>query len=211
MSVSFAARHIGPSHSELSDMAAACGYDHAQALVDAAIPSKVRAARDLDVAPGISEYAALAELGSMSERNKVFRSFIGMGYYNTITPPVIRRLILENPGWYTPYTPYQAEIAQGRMEALFLFQTLVVDLTGLPIAGASLLDEATAAAEALQACLASHRGKRQAIFVDHQAHPQTIAVVRTRMAAPARRSHLRRRRHLHPRPDLRRRPPELSE
>src|SRR6202007_846843 len=130
-----------------------------------------------------AEHELLLELKAIASKNKIRRSYIGMGYYDTITPPVIQRNILENPGWYTQYTPYQAEIAQGRLEALLNFQTMVSDLTGLPLAGASLLDEATAAAEAMAMCYAiggGHEGARQRFFVDEGGHPPTIAGVQTR-------------------------------
>src|SRR5206468_9060970 len=130
--------------------------------------------------PPRGEFETLAELCEIAKKNRVARSMIGMGYYGTITPPVIQRNILENPGWYTQYTPYQAEIAQGRLEALLNFQTMVSDLTALPLANASLLDEATAAAEAMAMCRAIADQKKQAFFVSTDCHPQTIAVVKTR-------------------------------
>src|SRR5581483_9286134 len=123
---------------------------------------------------------ALATLRALHDRNQVFRSFIGMGYYDCVTPPVIQRNILENPGWYTQYTPYQAEIAQGRLEALLNFQTMVADLTGLPLANASLLDEGTAAAEAMAMCHAISDHKRKTFVIAQDCHPQTLAVVQTR-------------------------------
>ena len=127
-----------------------------------------------------SEYGAIAELKEIASKNQVFRSFIGMGYHNCITPPVIQRNILENPGWYTAYTPYQAEIAQGRLEALLNFQTMIIDLTGLEIANASLLDEGTAAAEAMAMSYGVCKNKAKAFFVSKDCHPQTIEVVQTR-------------------------------
>src|SRR5688500_4300016 len=160
------------------------GYGSLDELVDATIPRSIRLERPLALGPERSEYELLRELRTMMSRNRVFRSCLGMGYHDCITPPVIQRNILENPGWYTQYTPYQAEIAQGRLEALLNFQTAVVDLTGLPVANASLLDEGTAAAEAM--ALAYHaRGseERNAFFMSTDCHPQTIDVVRTRAEA----------------------------
>src|SRR5690606_15158357 len=136
----------------------------------------------LDLPPALTEQALLAKARALSERNRVFRSYIGMGYHGTVTPPVIQRNILENPGWYTQYTPYQAEIAQGRLEMLLNYQTVVSDLTGLPIANASLLDEGTAAAEAMTMFAGMQRGARSRFFVDARCHPQTIAVVEMRAA-----------------------------
>src|SRR5207248_2316554 len=146
---SFACRHIGPNESEVAAMLSEVGFESLGALIDAAVPKNIRLGRELDLPEPESETEALAELRAIAEKNKVVRSFIGAGYSDCITPPVIQRNIVENPGWYTAYTPYQAEIAQGRLEALLNFQTMVSDLTALPIANASLLDEATAAAEAM--------------------------------------------------------------
>ena len=160
------------------------GYRSLDELIDATVPASIRLNRSLQLGPERSEYELLSELRKLAQKNKVFRSFIGMGYHDTIVPPVIQRNILENPGWYTQYTPYQAEIAQGRLEALLNFQTVVVDLTGLPIANASLLDEGTAAAEAM--ALAYHVSgseARNTFFVSRECHPQTVDVVRTRAAA----------------------------
>src|SRR5471032_1005716 len=145
----FPRRHLGPDAKEISEMLEAVGFSSLDALIDAAVPESLRVRRPLNIPAAAGEAAALAELKAMASKNQVFRSFIGQGYYGTVTPPVIQRNILENPGWYTAYTPYQAEIAQGRLEALLNFQTLVADLTGLDLANASLLDEATAAAEAM--------------------------------------------------------------
>jgi glycine dehydrogenase len=180
---SFVFRHIGPQPSEIHDMLRYLGYESLDQLVDNAVPKSIRAKRPLELKTGISEFDALAELRETAQENQVFRSYLGMGYHNAITPPVIQRNILENPGWYTQYTPYQAEIAQGRLEALLNFQTMVMDLTGLPIANASLLDEATAAAEAMTMSLAARKRKREhvmAYFVSEACHPQVIEVVRTR-------------------------------
>ncbi|HEY2124419.1 MAG TPA: aminomethyl-transferring glycine dehydrogenase [Chthoniobacterales bacterium] len=176
---SFARRHIGPNEEETSAMLKAIGFAELDALIDATVPPGIRLKRPLDLPEGESETDALTELRAISKKNHVARSFIGAGYSDSITPPVIQRNILENPGWYTAYTPYQAEIAQGRLEALLNFQTMVTDLTALDIANASLLDEATAAAEAMTLChaVASERNK---FFVADNCHPQTIEVVQTR-------------------------------
>ena len=160
------------------------GYASLDELVAATIPESIRLGRPLDLGPPRTERDVLDELREVAARNQLFRSFIGMGYHGTVTPPVIQRNILENPAWYTAYTPYQAEIAQGRLEALLNFQTMTVDLTGLPIANASLLDEATAAAEAMAMSYgAKGSEERNTFWVSEQCHPQTIAVVRTRAAA----------------------------
>ncbi|MGD1020768.1 MAG: aminomethyl-transferring glycine dehydrogenase [Verrucomicrobiia bacterium] len=177
----FADRHIGSSPEEVHEMLRVLGFPALDAMIDAAIPPQIRLAKPLSLPPAGSEYEVLAELKAIVSKNKLCRSFIGMGYYDCITPPVIQRNVLENPGWYTPYTPYQAEISQGRLEALLNFQTMVSDLTGLEIANASLLDEATAAAEAMTMChgLQGSEG-RNTFFVSETCHPQTIAVVQTR-------------------------------
>src|SRR5437762_6101721 len=149
------------------------GFENLDALIDAAIPKNIRLDRRLDLPEAKSESEALAELRAIAKKNKVARSFIGAGYSDCITPPVIQRNILENPGWYTAYTPYQAEIAQGRLEALVNFQTMVTDLTALDIANASLLDEATAAAEAMAVCHHASRDRaRNKFFVANNCHPQ---------------------------------------
>ena len=160
-------------------MLAFLGYDSLESLADAAVPASIRAERPLDLPEARSEFEALGDLHAILRKNRVFRSLIGLGYQDTITPPVILRNILENPGWYTAYTPYQAEIAQGRLEALLNYQTMVTDLTGLDVANASLLDEGTAAAEAMNLCLGGAKGGRK-FFVAETCHPQTIEVVRTR-------------------------------
>ena len=180
----FARRHIGLQPDDIAAMLKPLGYASVESLVDDVIPARIRLGRALDLPAPKGEREALEALGAIMGQNKVFRSFIGQGYYDTITPPVIQRNILENPGWYTAYTPYQAEIAQGRMEALLNFQTMVADLTGLDIANASLLDEATAAAEAMT-LLHSVRVNSAAasFFVSSACHPQTIDVVRTRAAS----------------------------
>ncbi|MBU0641141.1 MAG: aminomethyl-transferring glycine dehydrogenase [Planctomycetes bacterium] len=176
----FVHRHIGPREDDIERMLAAIGCDSLDALVDATAPATIRLSAPLRLGPPRGEHESLAELRAIAERNEVYRSLIGMGYYDCIVPPIILRNILENPGWYTQYTPYQAEIAQGRMEALLNFQTMVADLTGLPLANASLLDESTAAAEAMTMCRRIQKGKKNAFFVANDCHPQTIAVVETR-------------------------------
>src|SRR5262249_24851013 len=175
----FAARHIGPSDGELAKMLSAIGYGSLAELAAAAVPEAIRADRPLDLPPAASEEEALAELRVLVRQNRVLISMIGFGYYGTVTPPVILRNLLENPAWYTAYTPYQPEISQGRLEALLNFQTMVADLTGLPIANASLLDEPTAAAEAMTLCRRISKSSG-AFVVDADCLPQTIAVVRTR-------------------------------
>src|SRR5688572_33253729 len=180
----FAYRHIGPRATDVEAMLGTLGYDTLDALAEAVVPEDIRLRRPLALPPGRSEREVLQALRAMAAQNQVFRSYIGMGYHGTFTPPVILRNVLENPGWYTAYTPYQAEIAQGRLEALLAFQTVVADLTGLGIAAASLLDEATAAAEAMQMTVAvSGRPGPHTFLVDERCHPQTIAVVRTRADA----------------------------
>ncbi|HYH82353.1 MAG TPA: aminomethyl-transferring glycine dehydrogenase, partial [Longimicrobium sp.] len=180
----FVRRHIGPNGAEVAEMLETLGLGSLDELIDATVPAAIRLRRPLLLGPERSEYELLSELRKLAGKNKVFRSFIGMGYHDTIVPPVIQRNVLENPGWYTQYTPYQAEIAQGRLEALLNFQTAVVDLTGLPIANASLLDEGTAAAEAMAlAYLVAGSDARGTFLVSRDCHPQTIDVVRTRAAA----------------------------
>src|SRR5689334_16061172 len=178
----FAHRHIGPNPAEASKMLKLLGFDSLDALAGAAVPEKIRLPHPLQLPGALSEQEALGELKKVAAQNQVFRSFIGMGYYDCITPPVIQRSVLENPGWYTQYTPYQAEISQGRLEALLNFQTLASELTALDIANASMLDEATAAAEAMTM---SHRLKdgRNVFFISEACHPQTIEVVRNRAHA----------------------------
>ena len=178
---SFARRHIGPQQEEIAAMLEVLDYKSLDDLVEAAVPPAIRLRRALELPAAKGELEALEELRKVMSNNKVMRSFIGQGYYESVTPPVIQRNIFENPGWYTAYTPYQAEIAQGRLEALLNFQTMVADLTGLDIANASLLDEATAAAEAmtmLHAVRVNPAANR--FFVSNACHPQTLDVVRTR-------------------------------
>jgi len=176
---SFARRHIGPNEEEVRAMLRDVGFDSVGALIDATVPSDIRLGRELNLLEAKSEGEALGELRAIAQKNKIARSFIGAGYYDCITPPVIQRNILENPGWYTAYTPYQAEIAQGRLEALLNFQQMITDLTALDIANASMLDEATAGAEAMALCHAVVPN-RKTFFVADNCHPQTIAVVQTR-------------------------------
>jgi glycine dehydrogenase len=180
---SFADRHIGPRHAETQAMLDLLGYKSLDALIDATVPEKIRMAKPLAIHAGRSEFEALRALRQIASRNELYRSYLGMGYSDTFTPPVIQRNILENPGWYTAYTPYQAEIAQGRLEALLNFQTMVMDLTAMEIANASLLDEGTAAAEAMTLSHGSAKSERTRFFVSDECHPQTIDVVRTRARA----------------------------
>ena len=177
---SFTQRHIGPSAGQIQRMLEVLGFSDLEAMIDRTVPSSIRLSQPLQLEPAQTEFAALAKLKGIAAKNQVFRSFIGMGYHNCITPTVIQRNILENPGWYTAYTPYQPEIAQGRLEALLNFQTVIIDLTGLEIANASLLDEATAAAEAMTMSYGLCKTKAQAFFVSQDCHPQTIDVLRTR-------------------------------
>src|SRR5437868_4701594 len=176
---SFARRHIGPTEEEVRSMLSEVGYEDLDSLIDATVPKNIRLDRQLNLPAAKSETEALAELRAIANKNKLARSFIGAGYSDCITPTVIQRNILENPGWYTAYTPYQAEIAQGRLEALLNFQQMITDLTALDIANASMLDEATAAAEAMALCHAVVPN-RKTFFVADNCHPQTIAVVQTR-------------------------------
>ncbi|MFQ4145587.1 aminomethyl-transferring glycine dehydrogenase [Chlorogloeopsis sp. ULAP02] len=176
----FQQRHIGPNGDEIQQMLADMGFSSLDALIEQTVPQSIRLSRRLDLPAALSEYAALAKLKEIALKNRIFRSYIGMGYYDCITPPVIGRNILENPGWYTAYTPYQPEIAQGRLEALLNFQTMIIDLTGLEIANASLLDEATAAAEAMSMSYGFCKNKSNTYFVSQDCHPQTIDVLQTR-------------------------------
>jgi len=180
----FARRHIGPRPEEMEEMARACGFQSVAAFIEAAVPENIRSSKPLNLPPALGEAQALAGLRALASQNQIFRSYLGMGYYDCITPPVIQRNIFENPAWYTPYTPYQAEISQGRLEMLLNFQTMVCELTGLEVANASLLDEPTAAAEAMMLC---HRVKdaegTHVFFVSDTCHPRTIEVVKTRAKA----------------------------
>src|SRR5947199_5583395 len=182
----FATRHIGPSPDETRGMLATLGYDSLDAFIDALVPEDIRLGRPLALPPGRTEREVLQALRGLAAQNQLYRSYIGMGYHHSFTPQVIQRNIVENPGWYTAYTPYQPEIAQGRLEALLNFQTMVADLTALPIANASLLDEATAAAEAMNLTEAVAKvppGTTPMFMIAEGCHPQTIAVVRTRAEA----------------------------
>jgi glycine dehydrogenase len=177
----FAQRHIGPRTSDVQQMLQVLGYGNLEDLIRDTVPPAIRLSRSLQLPPAKTEYEVLQELRAIAHQNQVLRSFIGMGYSNCITPTVIQRSILENPGWYTQYTPYQPEIAQGRLEALLNFQTLVTDLTGMEIANASLLDEGTAAAEAMALCYGQQtKQKHPTFWVSDACHPQTIEVLRTR-------------------------------
>jgi len=177
---SFADRHIGVDTFQVDQMLKVLGVSSLNELINQTIPPAIRLAQPLQLPEAKSESAALAKLKAIASQNQVYRSFLGMGYSNCITPPVILRNVLENPGWYTSYTPYQAEIAQGRLEALLNFQTMVIELTGLEIANSSLLDEGTAAAEAMSMSYGLSKTKANAFFVDRGCHPQTIEVIKTR-------------------------------
>ncbi len=175
-------RHIGPSPDEMSEMLDALGVASLDALIDETVPAAIRQAASLDFGKPMSERELLYRMRLVSEKNRVLVSLIGQGYHGTVTPPAIQRNILENPAWYTAYTPYQPEISQGRLEALLNFQTMVCDLTGLEVANASLLDEATACAEAMTMAQRVAKSKAAAFFVEENCHPQNIAVMRTRAA-----------------------------
>ncbi|MES2304841.1 MAG: aminomethyl-transferring glycine dehydrogenase [Gemmatimonadota bacterium] len=184
MENTFVPRHIGPTSADVQAMLDTLGYPTLNAFIDAVVPASIRMANPLKLPAGQGEHEVLATMRALAAKNQVFRSYIGMGYNGTFTPPVIQRNILENPGWYTAYTPYQAEIAQGRLEALLNFQTMVSDMTALPVANASLLDEGTAAAEAMAMTIAVVKHEGTPIFlIDAACHPQTIAVVKTRAEA----------------------------
>jgi glycine dehydrogenase len=176
----FIRRHIGPDDAETAAMLKQVGAKSLDDFIDKVVPKRIRAKRPLDLKKAMPERTALSYLREAASRNEVFTSMIGMGYYGTITPKVILRNLLENPGWYTAYTPYQAEVSQGRLEALLNYQQMVVDLTGLPIANASLLDEATAAAEAMTMSKRVAKSSSNVFFVDRDTHPQTIGVIETR-------------------------------
>ena len=183
----FARRHIGPRGDQISEMLRSLDLDSLDDLTRAIVPDSIRSKQPLtlDGLPSepLGEHELLQTLHEIASENQIYRSYLGMGYHDVIIPAVIQRNVLENPGWYTQYTPYQAEISQGRLEALLNFQTLVADLTGLPLANASLLDEATAAAEALGLCRAVSRGRKKGFFASHDCHPQILGVLRTRAAA----------------------------
>src|SRR5215216_2942634 len=177
---SFVRRHIGPSPRDVATMLETVGATSLAALMGETLPSSIRQKAPLDLGRALSETEALAHMNELAAQNQVFTSLIGQGYSGTILPAVIQRNILENPAWYTAYTPYQPEISQGRLEALFNFQTMICDLTGLDVANASLLDEATAAAEAMALAERAAQAKSKSFFVDAEVHPQTLAVLRTR-------------------------------
>ncbi len=176
----FVRRHIGPPEAEVAAMLETIGFDRMDDFIDAVVPEAIRYRQPLALGSPSGEHEQLARLREIAGRNQPFRSYIGMGYHGTTVPAVVQRNILENPGWYTQYTPYQAELAQGRLEALINFQTLVSELTALPLANASLLDESTAAAEAMAMCWAAAKKRKSSFFVADDCHPQTLAVVRTR-------------------------------
>lgn len=180
----FVSRHIGPRDSDIAQMLARLGYTSLDELTQAVVPPSIVNTSPMDLPDGVDESVALAELKQLASQNQSLHSFIGCGYYGTNTPAVIRRSVLENPAWYTAYTPYQPEISQGRLELLFYFQTMVCELTGMDICGASLLDEATAAAEAMALCLRSPNGKGHRFLISSNCHPQTIQVVQTRAVPP---------------------------
>ncbi|MCB0187301.1 MAG: glycine dehydrogenase (aminomethyl-transferring), partial [Caldilineaceae bacterium] len=176
----FVHRHLGPDDLDIERMVEVIGVDSLDALINETVPKAIRMDGSLKLAGPRSESAVLDEMRALAKQNQLYRSFIGMGYYGCLTPPVILRNILENPGWYTQYTPYQAEIAQGRLEALLNFQTMVSDLTGLEIANASLLDESSAAAEAMLFARKVGKSKSDRFLVSDRCHPQTLAVLQTR-------------------------------
>ena len=175
-------RHIGPSPAEMTQMLHVVGAPTLAGLIDDTLPASIRQKEPLDFGKAKSERELLHHMRVTASKNLVLTSLIGQGYHGTVTPPVIQRNILENPAWYTAYTPYQPEISQGRLEALLNFQTMVSDLTGLEIANASLLDEATACAEAMTMAERVAKSKMKAFFVDENCHPQNIAVMQTRAA-----------------------------
>ena len=175
----FSRRHIGPNSTDQNQMLSDLGFNSIDELIEQTLPESIRTNSGLNIGDGLNEFTLLKTIKEVASKNKVARSYIGMGYYGTITPPVIQRNILENPGWYTAYTPYQAEISQGRLEALLNFQTMVTDMTGMNIANASLLDEATAAAEAMVLLLRANRKRNQFLVAD-DCHPQTLDVLKTR-------------------------------
>jgi glycine dehydrogenase len=176
----FIHRHIGPSPAEIAEMLRIIGVESVDELIASTVPGSIRLAKELSLGCPTSEADALKKLRSYADKNRVLKSMIGMGYYGTFVPKVILRNVLENPGWYTAYTPYQAEISQGRLESLLTFQQMVMELTGMEMANASLLDEATAAAEAMALCKRAGKSKSNSFFVADDVHPQTLDVVRTR-------------------------------
>ncbi|MDP4916817.1 MAG: glycine dehydrogenase (aminomethyl-transferring), partial [Haliea sp.] len=180
----FVGRHIGPTVQQQAEMALTLGFTSLDALIDATVPARIRNQAPMDIAAPQTEQAVLARLRAIASKNRVLKSYIGTGYHDTYTPAVIQRNVLENPGWYTAYTPYQPEISQGRLEALLTFQQTIMDLTGMELANASMLDEGTAAAEAMTLMQRVNKKNRSSTFiVAEDCHPQTIAVVRTRAEA----------------------------
>ena len=182
-SYDFSRRHIGPDEASRQEMLSFLDFSSLDQLIQEIVPSSIRRTDEMNVGPGMSEHEALERLRVMAKKNTVLTSYIGQGYHNTLIPPVIQRNILENPAWYTAYTPYQPEISQGRLEAMFNFQTMIADLTGMELANASLLDEATACAEAMMLCQRVSKSKGRIFFVAQDCHPQNIAVVKTRAEA----------------------------
>ena len=180
----FVARHVGPAGDDVTQMLATIGAGSLDALVAETVPGSILLDPGnkpaLSIGEARTEAAALAELAELAARNQIWRSYLGSGYHGTLTPEPIRRNVLENPGWYTAYTPYQAEISQGRLEALMVFQQMIIDLTGMEVANASLLDEATAAAEAMTMLRRASTSKAPGYFVEAGTHPQVIEVIRTR-------------------------------
>src|SRR5210317_2571565 len=176
----FIRRHIGPSVEEQKQMLSYLGFNSLDEFIKKIVPEKIIENKPLDIDEPVSEHEALNQLKQIASQNKIFKSFIGMGYYGTYTPNVILRNILENPGWYTSYTPYQPEVAQGRLEMLLNFQQLIIDLTGLDIANASLLDESTAAAEAVGLSQRLDKNNSKFVFISETCNPQTIDLIKTR-------------------------------
>ena len=186
-STDFTGRHIGPRKNDVEAMLKEIGVPSLDTLIEQTIPASIRLGRKLNIPEGLTEHDFLSALRKTAAKNKIFKSYIGLGYHHCITPGVIQRNVFENPGWYTAYTPYQAEIAQGRLEALLNYQTMILDLTGMEITNASLLDEATAAAEAMHIFFASRSREQEQngankLFVSQDCFPQTIDVLKTRSA-----------------------------
>ena len=176
----FIKRHIGPSEEDQSKILKKLNYKSLDDLINSTVPEKIQFKGELNIGESNSEYEALRKLKVISKKNEIYSNFIGMGYYGTYTPYVILRNILENPGWYTSYTPYQPEVAQGRLEMLLNFQQMIVDFTGMDIANASLLDEGTAAAEAMGLSYRLDKSDSNLVFVSENCHPQTVEVIKTR-------------------------------
>ena len=176
----FIKRHIGPERTDEKKMLNELGYRSLNELIENTVPEKIKFKGELNIGESNSEYEALRKLRAISKKNEVYSNFIGMGYYGTYTPYVILRNILENPGWYTAYTPYQPEVSQGRLEMLMNFQQMIIDLTGMEIANASLLDESTAAAEAMMLAYKNNGKKNKTFCIQNTCHPQTISVLKSR-------------------------------